>query len=219
MQYCLYSIQDSQRAVTHSIGGGGGTMAHELEIRDGRASFFEIGQRRTAWHREGVLLPPEATYDEALAAGRLNYVVEVRPTFHRTIVGEHDGQPVYQYVENRTAYVTVRADTGRELGAVGPDYAPIQNVDAFRAFEPLLDAGLLTLDAGGVLRDGADAWLCARFDLEKFGPRANAVLAGELAPYAVLNCNHNGRRQASLSLTAVRQVCANTQALVEARQD
>src|SRR5579871_3975189 len=124
-------------------------MAHELHFTDGRADFFEVGPRRSAWHREGTLLADAPSYDEALTIGRLDYCVETVPTYRR-----HGDALTPAYIESDRARVTVRADTGAELGAVGVSYRPLQNRDAFRALEPLIHEGVVTLETGGVIRRG-----------------------------------------------------------------
>jgi len=186
-------------------------MAHELHITDGVANFFEVGPARSAWHREGHLLPTAPTLDQAIDVAELGYEVERVQTFREILTP--DG-PVY--VQSR-AFITRRTDTGVELGVVSANYVPVQNRDAFRAIEPLLDAGVLTLETGGVLRKGADAWLLGRFDLTRFGPVCREVFADEVVPYALVAANHAGRRGILLALTPIRVVCANTLGAAEDR--
>lgn len=185
---------------------------HELEMRDGRASFFEVGQQRDAWHREGVLLAEAPTLEEALKIGRLDFEVQKYPTFR--VIG-----PEKKIVENTKAFVTVRTDTGAELGSVGSDYTVLQNLDAFAALIPLIDSGIVRLETGGVLRDGADVWLLAQFDITKFGPVVREVFADEVIPFALISNNHAGRRNATVAVTPIRVVCANTLGMVEEEMD
>ena len=184
-------------------------MSHELEFKDGRASFFSVAQ--TAWHREGMVLATAPTFLEALELGRLGYTVEKRPTQYQCTTPDGD-----TYMKgSETAFVIVRTDTQRELGNVGKDYTPLQNLDAFRVLEPLIDQGLATIETGGVLRDGADAWMLTRWNLDKFGPVVREIFADEVVPYGLLANNHNGRRGVLLQSTQVRVCCANTMQLAE----
>lgn len=181
-------------------------MAHELEFgADGIANVFST--RLPMWHQEGhVLDEAPATVGDALTLTRGNYTVEVQPVY---LAREQDGETVF--VESERARVTVRTDTKAELGAVGMDYTPIQNRDAFGILQPLLDEGLLRLETGGQLRGGADAWMLGRFDLSAFGEQAREVFGTEgVQPYALVANNHSGRRGVLLSLTPIRVVCANT---------
>lgn len=184
-------------------------MAHALEFKNGTASFFSVGE--SAWHREGHLLTQAPSLDDAFALANLDYVVEKRPTQFTCTTPEGD-----TYLKQSTsAFVTVRADTQRELGAVGKDYHVLQNADAFRVLEPLLDSGIASLETGGVIREGADAWLMVRWDLAQFGPNAQAILGTEVQPFGLLANNHNGRRGIILQDTNIRVVCANTLGFAE----
>lgn len=190
-------------------------MAHELEFTVGedgvqRASFFTVGE--TAWHREGHVLTEAPTYQEALKLAKLDYEVEKRPTF--IAMPTTDGTDTYMK-QSTTAFVTVRTDTGLELGAVGRDYTVVNNLPAFRVLEPLLDEGVASLATGGVLRNGGDAWLMVQWNLAKFGPVVREVFAAEVTPFGLLAVNHTGRRGILLKDTNVRVVCANTLGFAE----
>lgn len=188
-------------------------MAHELQFLNGRASFFSVNQ--TAWHGEGTILTEAPTLDEAFAVAHLDYPVEKRPTTFECTTPDGD-----TYLKkSETAFVTVRTDTQQELGAVGKDYTVMQNSDAFRVLEPLLDTGIASLETGGVLRDGADAWLMVKWDLAKFGPVVQATFADEVLPFGLLANNHNGRRGILLQDTNIRVVCANTLGFAEGRAE
>lgn len=115
--------------------------------------------------------------------------------------------------------MTVRTDTGKELGSVGRSYTVLQNEDAFRALEPLVEEGVVRLETGGVLRSGADIWMLGRFAIERFGPVVREVFAGEVVPYCLFTNNHSGRRTACVTLTPIRVVCANTLGFAERRGD
>lgn len=181
-------------------------MAHELQFTNGTADCFTVGQ--TAWHREGHELAEAPSYDEALALAHLDYTVEKQRTFRMA----GDGL----YAPSDLAFVTVRTDTGLELGSVGPDYTVVQNRDAFKVLRPLLDEGLTVLETGGVIRNGADAWLMTRWNLDKFGPTCREVFpALDLQPFSLLAVNHSGRRGIMLAQTPVRVVCANTLGMAE----
>lgn len=178
-------------------------MSHELAtLADGRAAFFEVGRVRTAWHRLGTLLPDAPSLDDAIATAGLGYTVEKVPVEIRL--------PSGMLIPSTKGFAMLRADTHQELGVVGPGYEPVQNVDAFRVLEPLLDTGLAKLETGGVLRDGADAFLLIRWDVERFPAIVREVYADEVLPFGLVATNHSGRRGVLLKETPVRVVCANT---------
>lgn len=183
-------------------------MAHELSFTNGVADFFAV--RQSAWHREGTLLDEAPSFDQALEIAKLDYEVTKLPTFRQ--VGPAEAP---DYVQSDLAFVTYRADRAIELGMVGKDYTVVQNRDAFAALRPLVDEGILHLETGGVLREGADAWLLGRFDIERFGPVVREVFADEVLPYVCIAANHNGRRGNLVALTPIRVVCANTMGFME----
>lgn len=188
-------------------------MAHELEIIDNVASTFSV--RETPWHREGHILTDAPSYDEAVRLGRLDYHVEKRPVQYEVKLPGGDSY----LKQSAKAFLTVRTDTEQELGAVGPDYQPVQNLDAFRIFEPLLDKGVLALETGGVLRNGADAWLMGKWDIAKFGPITQEVFGTEVVPYALISTNHTGKRGVLVQKTNIRVVCANTLGFAESASE
>lgn len=184
-------------------------MAHELTFKDGVAQVFST--RLPMWHQEGHILEEAPTYEQALQLGGLDFEVEARPLF----IGKRTDDGDEYYVQSRFGRVIVRTDNEAELGTVGQGYTPLQNRDAFRVLEPLLDADLAKLETGGSLREGADCWLMVRFNAERFGPIVREVFADEVIPYGLIANNHNGRRGVLLQLTPIRVVCANTLGMAE----
>lgn len=184
-------------------------MAHEIEItKDGKASFFSVLE--TVWHRLGaVLSKAPQSVAEAMEMCRANFEAEVRPV---TFTCYTDDGDTYQSESKLTASI-VRTDTNREIGTASPDYKVMQNADAFRVLDPLIGEGLATVETGGVLRDGADAFLLVRWNLDKFGTEVRDAFGDELLPFALMTNSHSGRRGVGLLDTAVRVVCANTQAM------
>lgn len=187
-------------------------MAHELNFTNGRADFFEIGDQVTAWHKEGIALPAGTGLQAALAGANMVYEVEKQPVYR---LGGALTDRDHVWYECETGAVTVRKDTGRELGVVGSDYSVVQNSEAFGMLEPLMDAGSLRLECGGVLRGGADAWVLAQLNRAAFPQEVQDALKGEIAKFILVRTNHTGRSNASVTETDVRVVCANTLALVE----
>ncbi len=183
-------------------------MAHELDSRaDGTGAVFSV--RQTPWHREGTVLREAPSLEDALQLGGLDFEVEVRPVFVRS-------QPVpdvpgFTYDPADNAAATVRTDRGTVLGVVTERYQPLQNRDAFGVLEPLLDAGLASLETGGALRGGTDVWMLVRFNVES--PIVQEVFADEVIPYGLISNNHSGQRKVMVQETPVRVVCANTLSL------
>src|SRR5215831_17456302 len=161
-------------------------MAHELTFTNGQATMFSVLE--TPWHREGKILTEAPSFKDALTLGGLIYPLEKKPY----LMPAPNAQP--GYVEAGDAFYVWRPDTNQSLGSVGGSYEIVTNEDAFKPLEPLVDGGVLKLETGGVLREGADAWLLGRWDLTKFGPEAQKVFGQDIIPFATICANHNGRR-------------------------
>jgi hypothetical protein len=85
----------------------------------------------------------------------------------------------------------VRTDRDEVLGIVSQRYQPLQNRDAFEVLEPLLDAGLATLETGGSLRRGRDAWMLVRFRVDS--PVVRELFADEVIPFGLISNSHAGQ--------------------------
>lgn len=199
-------------------------MAHELEIRDGNASFVFNGQ--LPWHGLGQRLDGTETLPEVMAQARVDYDVTTEPLYRKrtTLVettnhlpsGQEvtDSYETAEYVESTLARVTVRSDTGVELGRVSPDYVPVQNREAFAVIEPLIEHGLARIETCDVLRDGRDAFLCVQLDASAF-QWDEFTGTEQLAMHGLVRANHSGRAGVAAAVTSVRVVCANTLGMVE----
>jgi phage/plasmid-like protein (TIGR03299 family) len=173
-------------------------MAHELDTRsNGVAAMFSV--RETPWHELGTLLSNAPTFAEAMTLGGLDFDVELHP-MRASINGVMVDVP-----DNRAV---VRMDRNDVLGVVGPSYHVLQNADAFRVLEPLVDSGVATIETGGTLRGGRDVWMMAKFNVDD--AKVRSVLGDEVQPYALISNNHNGARKVTLQETPIRVVCANT---------
>jgi phage/plasmid-like protein (TIGR03299 family) len=196
-------------------------MAAELNyLADGSANLFFSGVGGTPWHREGVKLGPDEAFSfEGVMDRHFTYPLEKLPYFLPEDPGATPDTRVY--VEGKGAHYVWRPDTKKVLGPVGSAYEIVTNRQAFEVLKPLVDGRAAALETGGVLRDGADAWLLVRWNLERFGPDARDVFArdGGLLPYATVMANHSGRRGVMLGHTAIRVVCANTLGAAEREAD
>lgn len=190
-------------------------MAAELEYRDGAANMFFAKVGGTPWHKEGVAIEGEQQFDFDGLMGHFNYPLEKRPYFVPEDPTAPDGKKVY--VKGTGAYYVWRPDTKKVLGPVGSAYEIVTNREAFEVLKPLIEQRVAAVETGGVLRDGADAWLLVRWDLEKFGADVREVFGkdGGILPYATVMCNHSGRRGVMLGHCSIRICCANTLGMAE----
>lgn len=164
-------------------------MAHEIKKSD--TMFSARG--KTPWHGLGTTIDGVPTMAEAIKLSGLDWTVRVEPTFRR------DGTEC-------TQRVCVRESDGRELGSVGPMWSPIQNLEAFAAYQPLVDEGIVTLETAGSLRNGERVWILARL-----AGSAIEVADGDTVDRFVLFAHgHDGKLAIRCGFTLVRVVCANT---------
>lgn len=183
-------------------------MAAELTYKDGNAQIAYFGE--TPWHNEGVKLTEEQrkNYDEIFQVVDFDYPLEKLP-YYRPSFTPGEATPAWQPSDD-TFYIR-RGDTGAVLGSVGGSYEIVSNRDAFGVLKPLVDSGTATIETGGVLRDGADAWLMVKWDASRFGPNARELFTlDNIQPYSAAMVNHNGRRGVMIGNTPIRIVCANT---------
>lgn len=107
-------------------------MSHEVE------SMMYVGD--TPWHGLGIAIPDgkKLSIEEAIVAAGLDWEVELQTVY------TEDDKGVRQAIPEQ--YVTCRKIDKTVLGMVGKGYRPLQNIEAFRWFQPFLDSGEVTLE-------------------------------------------------------------------------
>jgi phage/plasmid-like protein (TIGR03299 family) len=173
-------------------------MAHELEIRDGKASMMYVGGK--PWHGLGTELDHPATAAEAIRAARLDYRVVRRPVYAMTRGG-------LVPIPGRYAIVRTPSSGAGEtiFGVVGAGYRPLQNVDAFRFFDTIVGSGQAIYHTAGVLGQGERIWILARL------PDDIRVVGDDVAEkYLLLSNSHDGSSSVQIKFTPIRVVCQNT---------
>ena len=166
-------------------------MAHELEIIDGQAQAFFVGQQ--AWHGLGILLPNPPTIQEGISYAGLDWQVKLQPI----------------YLEDKTLIsgnsAVVRESDNSILGVVGERYTPLQNIDAFDFFNPFLESGLVQLEAAGSLKQGRRIWVLAKI-------KEDMIIKGDdvVQKYILLANSHDGSLAITAGYTPIRVVCNNT---------
>lgn len=162
-------------------------MSHEFE-----SGFFVA---KAAWHSLGKVLERPPTTEEAIVQAGLGWQVLEEP-FYQTSADQLDTLLCKRLVRDRDQKV---------LSTVKHDYTPLQNHEAFRWFDPLLDNSSIQLEAAGSLQGGKRIWILARIKLE-----AEVQLDDWVRPYLLLHNSHDGSTAVWLQFTPVRVVCMNT---------
>lgn len=166
-------------------------MAHELEIVNGKASMFFV--EKTPWHGLGVNLNAPPTIEEGIVAAGLDWTVGLKSL--ATLDGEA--------VDHKATY---RLSDGKIFGVVGPGYRPLQNVEAFQWFQPMLDSGEVSLHTAGSLQGGKKVWVLAKVNR----PALEIAEGDNVERFVLLSNSHDGTRAVRVGFTPIRVVCANT---------
>lgn len=165
-------------------------MAHNLEIRNEKASFVAVGEK--AWHGLGTYVDKAMTSEEAINLGRLNYDVEKQPIqlTNGTVI---DNQ-----------FATVRTDLNIPLGIVTQSYKIIQNTEAFSFFDSIVDRGEAMFQTAGVLGKGERIFVTAKL------PTEIQINGDKIDNYLLLTSGHDGKSAIQVGFTPIRVVCNNT---------
>ena len=171
-------------------------MSHEVE------QMMYVGE--TPWHGLGVKLERPPTIEEAIELAGLDWDVRLEPLG----IPDRPGVAV-------PARASVRATDGSVLGVVGTNYRPLQNREAFRWFQPLLDSGIATLETAGSLREGRKVWILA-----KISSMVGEVVSGDrVNGYVLLSNSHDGSSTVRAGFVPIRVVCNNTLSMAHSSQD
>jgi len=173
-------------------------MAHDLcTDANGKAEMMFVGEM--PWHGLGTRLTQPPTAGDAIRAAGLDWAVTKKQLFvgdeHRPLPGQ------YAIVREDRWY---RNEDGL-LGTVGQSYTPLQNVDAFSFFDPIIKTGAASYESAGALRKGERVWVMARLR-EDF----QVTEEDKIARFLLLSNTHDGTASVQVKFTPVRVVCKNT---------
>jgi phage/plasmid-like protein (TIGR03299 family) len=166
-------------------------MAHEVE------TMFSSGGK-VPWHRLGTVIEKNgASSAEALHLAGLDWKVYLEPVMRR-------GSRVL-----RKNHV-VRDSDESVLGIVGDTFNPLQNVDAFRFGDDLVDSSGAHWDTAGSLYDGRKVWMLMKHPepILPCGDRDEAI-----EQYILISNTHDGSERITVAVVDVRVVCQNTLSL------
>jgi phage/plasmid-like protein (TIGR03299 family) len=149
----------------------------------------------TPWHGIGKRIIEAPTSEEAIKQAGLDWQVRKVPL----ITG--DGQ-------NRLVdHVAIERVTDNSiLGVVGPRFEPLQNNEAFKFFDPFIQAGEAVYETAGSLRQGKRIFILAALNRKPI----EVVPGDEVKKYVLLSNSHDGTLAVRAGFTPIRVVCANT---------
>jgi len=174
-------------------------MAHEIYIRNGKASMFYVGD--PPWHGLGTALAKPATAEEAIKAAGLDWEVVKIPLYATDDRGSCRIPDKYAIVpEDRWG-----SDDCPIFGTVGECYTPLQNSHAFGFFDPIVGKNAAIYHTAGALGAGERIWILAKL------PTDIRVVGDDIASkFLLLSNSHDGQGSVQIKFTPIRVVCQNT---------
>jgi phage/plasmid-like protein (TIGR03299 family) len=194
-------------------------MAHNIEIKEGQASFAENGRKCRAWHRLGTVYDRPLTVKEALHGCHADYKVALQPLAVITpdIQREMDYGSVMALQLNNAIVpkymATVRLDTHQFLGIVTENYGVVQNEDAFKFIDTLVTGKMAdaehtpVIETAGVLGEGERVFITAKFPKQIILDNKGN---DRVEMYIVFTTSHDGTGAVNCLVTPIRVVCNNT---------
>tara|TARA_R110000803_G_scaffold42102_3_gene90353 strand:+ start:1469 stop:2497 length:1029 start_codon:yes stop_codon:yes gene_type:complete len=169
-------------------------MAHEVETM--------AWAGKVPWHGLGVRVHSDLTPLQMQEAADLDWTVSKRPSY--TLDAPEWSEDVGM-IQAENTYHIVRDSDNQILSHCGRDYIPIQNADVFKFFKNFTDAGHMTMDTAGSLKNGGEIWGLAKIS-EDFELAGDDLIKG----YLLINQPHIVGRAMTIKLTPIRVVCNNT---------
>lgn len=169
-------------------------MAHEIE--DNRAFFTKT----KAWHNNGIVLPNAPSFDEAiqiLTRGDTYLKLDINAGLNGA------SMPL------KKSKVIVRTDGKtyvKEFRCVGTDFEVLQPYEAFEPHRRTWNSGLIDLEAGGLLYDGAQAWMLGKIKDSETRIIGNDTVKANLLMYT----GFDGSKGIGAIDCDERVVCSNT---------
>jgi len=176
-------------------------MAHNVETM--------AWANEVPWHGLGVGVDSNLTPLQMQEAAQLDWTVSKRPSY--TIDAPEWSEDV-GIMQTPNTFHIVRDSDNTVLSHCGRDYIPIQNEDVFKFFKRFTEAGHMTMETAGSLKNGGEIWGLAKIqnDFELAG-------GDEIKGYLLINQPHIVGKSMTIKLTPIRVVCNNT--LTMALQD
>lgn len=175
-------------------------MAHELLIENGRALTAFIGQK--PWHGLGQEVDSSMSKDipAFITAAGLDWQVEGQQLMVAATNELMDMYAIKRKMPDGSLKLLTRSR------AVGKNYHFLQNIDAFKWFEPFLQAGEADLNTAGALFGGSRIWVLAKLNRDPIEVVPNDIVE----KYILLSHSHDGSLAVRVGFTPVRVCCANT---------
>jgi phage/plasmid-like protein (TIGR03299 family) len=154
------------------------------------------------WHGLGTPVPGHATAEHMIRAAGLYWRVDLKPARGAAVISKKNEYSRYEVVRMPRPCV---AETEVLLDIVSRRYQPLQNVDAFEFFDPIVGKNKAYFETAGALGEGERIWVMTKM------PGAMQIVPGDdCLKYLLLSNTHSGDGSVIVKFTSVRVVCQNT---------
>lgn len=154
------------------------------------------------WHGLGKQVPKGVTAEQMIRAAGMDWGVELRPARGAGKINKKGDYSRYEIVRIPRPYTK---ENEVLFGVVSWRYQPLQNVEAFAFFDPIVGEDKAYFETAGALGEGERVWVMAKM------PKAMEIVRGdECHKYLLLSNTHSGDGSVIVKFTAVRVVCQNT---------
>src|SRR6185369_10466134 len=161
------------------------------------------------WHGLGTPVPAGVTAEHMIRAAGLDWRVKLEPARGATVINKKKEYSRYEVVRVPRPGM---GETEVLLGIVSRRYQPLQNIEAFQFFDPIVGQNKAYFETAGALGEGERIWVMAKM------PGAMQIVPGDdCLKYLLLSNAHSGDGSVIVKFTSVRVVCQNT--LVLAMKD
>jgi phage/plasmid-like protein (TIGR03299 family) len=175
-------------------------MAHQVE------TMAYAGQ--VPWHGLGVQVDNTMSPEQMLEAAKLDWTVSKRPDYtvdKPDVWNIIDPTGEASFIRCEGDYHLVRDSDNKVMGKCGDSYVPFQNSEVMHFFKKFTDAGKMTMETAGSLKEGKDIWGLAKLT-DEFSLTGGDHIKG----YLLLNNSHQVGKAMTIMFTPIRVVCNNT---------
>lgn len=154
-----------------------------------------------AWAGVGQALNNPKTSEEAIKQAGLDWKVRLVPI-------EVDGK-------KQPDYLAIQRNLDKKVyGVVKPGWKAIQNVDAFKFFDPIVAEGLAQYHMATELQDGEKVCILTRLT----GDRLNVTKHDSIDKFLLLSTGHNGKMGVKIQIIPVRSNSNTILSVVEDKE-
>jgi len=161
-------------------------------------SGFFVKER--PWHDFGTVIPNAPSIEEGIKLAGMDWEVRLDELY----------TPDGIKVKNKAAFREIEGEK-QILGVVGENYTPLQNMDAFKWFEPFVQSKMVSLETAGTLFNGKKVFILAKLNQDDL----EIVKDDIVERYILLSNSHDGSSCVRVGFTPIRVVCNNTLKMAE----